>query len=238
MLETMETLHMHDNATEALHPSRLTLLPAEIRNQIYRLLLISPLLPRYRHSTTLVHCSSSPLPTSTLSPALLLVCRQINSEATPILYGENTFAAHPSLLTKMPYLVDPARRICSARVLSMIGRWHVHVRLDCDARWTAEQVQEWFDGVESLEIEAGEAMFRSAGVGVLMLFQGVRGVGRAVVRGSVGNGFARWLEGCMMGAVGTVCGAYEEEAGMIDSGVEGKNVRVRVGYDVWTNAGR
>jgi len=85
-------------------------------------------------------------------------------------------------------------------------------------------VQECFNGVERLEIEAGEAMFRSAGVGVLMLFQGVRGVGRVVVGGSVGNGFARWLEGCMMGGVGTVCA--------------GRKLRVRVGYDVWTNAGR
>ncbi len=99
-------------------------------------------------------------------------------------------------------------------------------------------MQECFNGVERLEIEAGEAMFRSAGVGVLMLFQGVRGVGRVVVGGSVGNGFARWLEGCMMGGVGTVCGAYEEDAGIVDSGVEGRKLRVRVGYDVWTNAGR
>lgn len=38
-------------------------------------------------------------------------------------------------------------------------------------------------------------MFAAADLGVLRLFEGVRGVRRAKVRGSVGAAYGAWLEG-------------------------------------------
>lgn len=53
-------------------------------------------------------------------------------------------------------------------------------------------------------------MYLAAGNGVLMLFSGVRGVGKATVTGSVTDAFARWLECAMMSPEGTVVEKYVE----------------------------
>lgn len=73
------------------------------------------------------------------------------------------------------------------------------MRLDTDPRFTARQVDEAFTGVHELEIEVFQAMYGSCDFGVLRLFEGVRGVGKAVVQGSVGDGrYAAWLARTMM----------------------------------------
>lgn len=54
-----------------------------------------------------------------------------------------------------------------------------------------------------------QAAWRGAGTGVLMLFKGVRGVGKVHVHGSVDEEFARWLEGCMRAGVGEAVRPYE-----------------------------
>lgn len=73
------------------------------------------------------------------------------------------------------------------------------MRLDTDARFTAEQVESSFSGVEELEIEVFQSMYGSCDFTKLRLFEGVRGVNRAVVDGSVGDGkYAAWLAGIMM----------------------------------------
>ena len=63
-------------------PAILTL-PLEIRLQIFGYLLTLTTLPIYRDSLP----SSRPL----IHPAILQVCRQTNTEATPLLYLQNTF---------------------------------------------------------------------------------------------------------------------------------------------------
>jgi hypothetical protein len=149
---------------------------------------------------------------------ILRACKQINAEATPILYGENTFIAHPSLLRTLPSLMihhKPNRvslpPVTSPRLTNMIKRLYIHVRLDVDARFSKMQAEESFSGLDELEIEVYQAMYDSCDFTNLRLFEGVRGVGKAVVQGSVGNGrYAEFLTRLMMSPPGTEVKPFEE----------------------------
>lgn len=200
--------------------SPLLCLPPELRNAIYYLLLVHHLgvekaIPLHR----LPASTSSLLNQQRLCANILLACRQTNEEGTPILYGENMFMAHASLLAALPsYLLagDLTRCYMSPvtcpRVAKMIRRFYLHVRLDTDARFTKSQVEESFTDVDCLEIEVFQAMYGSCDFSVLQLFEGVRGVGKAVVKGSVGDGnYADWLAKSMMSPVGTLVPAFSEE---------------------------
>lgn len=180
---------------------RLLNLPAELRNHIYQYLLIQCL-------------ESSPLPAHLFPNApeparrrtrfcanILQTCKAINAEGTPVLYGENMFLAHPSLLTALPsflLLKNPNRvklpPVLCPRVSKFIRRYFIHVRLDIDPRFSRQQVEESFTGVEELEVEVFQAMYGSCDFSNLQLFEDVREVGKAVVHGSVGDGrYADWL---------------------------------------------
>jgi hypothetical protein len=97
----------------------------------------------------------------------------------------------------------------------------VQVRLDVDARFSKAQVSDAFSGADELEVEVWQATFAAADLTVLKLFEGVRGVGRAKVTGSVGREYAACLEGVMMADYGFVVGKRPEEEGRV--------------YDVWTH---
>lgn len=192
-------------------------LPAELRNIIYRLLLTLKLAPHLRRLsiTTSRAAGSSSKPPPYVCLNLLATCRQINTEASPILYAENTFIAHPNLLTNVPHLLDPGRPLRVPACARRIRRWYIHVRLDTDARFTVDEVQAAFSGAEELVVEASQAMYRAAGNGVLMLFTSVRGVGEAHVFGSVADSFARWLEKSMTRAKGVALEKYVEEGPLV-----------------------
>jgi hypothetical protein len=121
----------------------------------------------------------------------------------------------------MPYLINPARPIYCKGVTQRIRRWCITVRLDIDARFTEEDVTKAFLGAEELEVEAKEAMYRSAGNGVLLLFKGVRGVKEVRVSGSVENEFREWLEGEMRRPAG-------EEGSVVPEGWRERRVWVQV----------
>lgn len=214
---------------------RLLTLPAEIRNHIWQYLLIQCL-------------ESSPLPAHLFPGApesarrrtrfcaqILQTCKQINAEGTPILYGENVFLAHHSLLTALPsflLLKDPNRvklpPVLCPRVSRYIRRYFIHVRLDIDPRFSRQQVDESFTGVEELEVEVFQAMYGSCDFANLRLFEGVRGVGKAVVHGSVGDGrYACWLARTMEQGKGSEAEAFEEEY------VGGDRA-----WNAWTNGNR
>ena len=199
--------------------SRLLALPAELRNHIWQYLLIQCL-------------QSSPLPAHLFPGApeaarrrtrfcanILQCCKQINAEGTPILYGENVFLAHPSLLTALPsflLLKNPNRvklpPVLCPRVSKHIRRYFIHVRLDIDPRFGRQQVEESFTGVEELEIEVFQAMYGSCDFSNLQLFEGVRDVGKAVVHGSVGDGrYADWLARTMEQPIDTQPTPFSEE---------------------------
>ncbi|SMQ47480.1 unnamed protein product [Zymoseptoria tritici ST99CH_3D7] len=187
--------------------SRLLLLPAELRNAIWELLLVHtiPFPPQRQHNRSF--CAN-----------ILQTCKQINHEATPILYAENTFMAHPSLLAALPaFLLTPRDRVTlppvvKSRVASLIRRYYIHVRLDVDPRFSQNQVTESFTGVDALEIEVFQAMYGSCDFTTLKMFEDVRGVGKAVVQGSIGDGnYARYLEMCMTSPPGTDIPPFSEE---------------------------
>ncbi|KAL2179264.1 uncharacterized protein P884DRAFT_268417 [Thermothelomyces heterothallicus CBS 202.75] len=97
-------------------PTFLTL-PLEVRLEIYsHLLVLPPPPPRdslravYRCSFAASRALGSPTGTSskpTLHPQILRVNKQTYHEALPILYGQNTFSAHPVQFTARPTLYHP-----------------------------------------------------------------------------------------------------------------------------------
>ncbi|THX74819.1 hypothetical protein D6D04_07737 [Aureobasidium pullulans] len=182
-------------------------LPAELRNSIYTLVLTPPAHTRdSRRIASRGLCSDYILPPLDLSPALLRTCWQIHDEAASILYGANQFASHPSLLTALPYLVSPRRPITEGPGRFMIKRWYIHLRLDVDPRFNAEQLEQAFSGAEELEIEFFQPAYGYGDDSTLRLFEGIRGVGTARVTGGSGCDarYARMLEGMLMSPKGIV----------------------------------
>ncbi|KAK0936691.1 hypothetical protein LTR29_011744 [Friedmanniomyces endolithicus] len=195
--------------------SPLLSLPPELRNAIWTLLLV--------HDAKQQPAPPPPTlptpPTPGVCANILRTCHQAHKEGTPILYGDNTFLAHTSLLAALPaFLLStlPVRivlpPVTHSRVAALIRRYYIHVRLDTDPRFTRLQAGESFTGAAELEIEVFQSMYGSCDFSVLRLFEGVRGVGRAVVRGSVGDGrYAEWLVRCMMSPVGSEVLGFGEE---------------------------
>ena len=191
-------------------------LPGEIRNQIYGLLLIAP-----------PHGIYHPLGSNPqIYPQILSVCRQIHREATDVLYGNNTFIAHYSLLSSLPHLRRWQYPITSSALIAMIKRYHIYVRLDCDPRFTVETVRDAFTGIEELTVEVFQSQFGSSDYTILRLFEGIRGVKHARVFDSI-TAFPEyicWLENAMMSPKGMSVVDYGES--------EAEVVR-----DLWTVGG-
>lgn len=196
--------------------SRLFSLPAEIRIYIWQYILLQSL----QSNPFLAYCfpSTPEANRSRICANVLRTCKRINLECTPMLYGENLFEAHPSLLTGLPSFLlqkSPNRvnrpPVIHPSVAKLIRRYYIHLRLDVDARFSKTQVQESFTGVDEIEIEVFQAMYASCDFGNLQLFEDVRGVGRAKVYGSVGDGkYAAWLARTMMLPKDSVVEPYNE----------------------------
>ena len=192
---------MTSETMAAPRPSAFLMLPAELRNTIYALLLTAPAhVKQSRRIATRGLCSDYVLPPLDLCPALLRTCKQVHDEAASILYGANQFASHPSLLTALPYLMSPRQPITEGPGRWKIKRWYIYLRLDVDARFTAEQLEQAFSNAEELEIEYFQPAYGYGDNGLLKLFEGIRGVGLAKVTGGSGcdAGYARSLEAMIM----------------------------------------
>jgi hypothetical protein len=182
--------------------SRLTFmdLPGEIRNQIYHQLLLVPALSTPRL-----------LGDPPLYPQVMTVSRKVCAEAKQILYGCNTFLAHPNLLSDMPRLrlyYDP---ISSPSLISQIRRYHIRVRLDNDPNFFAGKATKAFSGMDELTIEVFQAQFGSSDYKTLKLFEGVRGVKRARIYGSVVAfpEYVKWLQASMMTPIDEVVDVFD-----------------------------
>lgn len=175
-------------------------LPGEIRNQIYKdLLLIQPVsAPRV-------------LGDRPIYPQILAVCRKVHEEASQILYGSNTFLAHPNLLTDLPRLRLYYDTIGEKHLINQISRYHIRVRLDCVPRYSTVKVKEAFTGAEELTIEVFQAHFGGSDYSILKRFEGVRGVERANIYGSISAflGYAKWLENAMMSLQGDLVEPFD-----------------------------
>ncbi|KAK4142167.1 uncharacterized protein C8A04DRAFT_38550 [Dichotomopilus funicola] len=120
-------------------------LPVELRLEIYTHLLVLPPPPppetlrvTYRCSYATSPSGTSPTGTNTkptLHPQILRVNSQTYYEALPILYGHNTFSAHPVHLTAQPTLYHPGNTgiLTPAPTnpnIKRIRRWHLRLRVD------------------------------------------------------------------------------------------------------------
>ncbi|KIW03757.1 uncharacterized protein PV09_05062 [Verruconis gallopava] len=188
-------------------------LPVELRLQIYQYLLTSSeaQLATLRPLTTRKHLSSYLIPALNIHPNILRTCRLIHEEAGPILYKSNTFCAHPTQLTECPFLVSSDRVVHYSRFKSKIRKWYISLRLDIDSRLKASEVEAAFTGVDSLEIEVWQAMFASADLRVLKLFEGVRDVSTVKIHGSVSRRYSDWLARCMTSCPGAHIEPYVDE---------------------------
>lgn len=208
-------------------------MPYEIREQIYAHLLILPPLQEAANpgAWSVYHLFRSQIypyaEAPLLHPAILSTCRQIYSEALPILYAKNAFRCHRTLLTSFPRLHcswfrAPAPAVPGVKIyrdltatscpgVQLIRRWYLHARLDCGPFWDAETVAKAFTGAEEVELELYQSMFRGeCGIEVLQRFEGVRGVRRVHIWGST-NGveeYIVWLEGVMKSPVGSEVGRF------------------------------
>ncbi|KAI1075864.1 hypothetical protein F5B20DRAFT_368318 [Whalleya microplaca] len=184
----------------ATSPTLLTL-PLELRLEILSYLLILP--SPTPHKSTSTSTTSSPSP-PTLHPAILRTNHQLHAESLPLLYRHNTFLAHTSLLTTFPRLRSTSSPILSPHLTTLITRFRVRVRLDAAPGYDRGRATQELSGKEEVVLDAWQAVWRGSGPDVLRLFDGVRGVRRARVVGSVGGfeEYARWLEGAMMARVG------------------------------------
>ena len=195
-----------DNRLLLAMPFLFLSLPGEVRNQILRLLLIHRT-PIIVHHFALLH---PPNPTSlNLSTNILLTDRATYNEGRTILYGENTFQAHPMLLTRTVFALCVHRPVQQSCV-SHVRRFHIRVRLDSDPFYSAQKVQEAFTNADELEVEVFRASFEAGSYRALEGYAGVRGIRKARVYGSVEPVFAQWLEQRMMSKDGEKLGIWEE----------------------------
>lgn len=165
----------------ALSPPTFFDLPGEMRNQIYDYLLVIPA-PKYMDDKLSYR--------EPMYPNILRVCKQSYAEALPILYRRNTFYAHPSRLNRLPQIrrwLDPVAGPDMEKVQRMMDRFHISVRLECDAHFTAKEAEKAFNNRDALTIQVYASQFHGSGGDVLRLFEGVRGVRTVDIYGHVGD---------------------------------------------------
>ena len=108
---------------------RLLSLPAELRSQIWECLLVQDTHAAAQMSST---APDGVKRRAKFCANILRTCKQIHTEGTPILYGQNVFLAHPSLLTSLPsflLVVRPSRLklppVTCPRVAKFIRRFFI-----------------------------------------------------------------------------------------------------------------
>ncbi|KAJ6781098.1 hypothetical protein PWT90_00679 [Aphanocladium album] len=169
------------------------ILPVEVRLQIYAYLLhLPPITAADPHEPR-------------VSAAILRASRQIHDEATAVLYNDNTFVAHPSLLAGFPRLRSWYAPVCAAALLPRIRRFQLTVRLDCDLPFDRRSAAAAFSGAEELHVKVSQAAFLGAGYDNLRKLEDVRGVQQLTIRGSTTGfeGYVAWLSRLMRSPVGT-----------------------------------
>ncbi|KAL9471537.1 hypothetical protein ACSS6W_009478 [Trichoderma asperelloides] len=186
-------------------------LPLELRFQIYSLLLTIPPRPHAESTSHDMAACNSEAPVY-VYPAILLANRQINWEATPFLYSENMFVAHPTLLASFPRLRSwyPPMREANALV-PLIHRFHVQVPLDVELPYDRAAVAKSFTGVDELSLDLRQSVFLSVSCNNLTLFDAVRGVNKVYISGST-TGFEdyiAWLKDAMTSPIGAEVAPFE-----------------------------
>ncbi|KAI1096798.1 hypothetical protein F5B19DRAFT_6615 [Rostrohypoxylon terebratum] len=199
-IEIIEIQAHHSTAmTKEPPPSTLLTLPLELRLLILSSLLILPPTAPPASQNAFPH-NPQPPSLSLLHPSILRCNQQLHAEGVPLLYAQNTYLAHPTLLLSLPRLRRSYSPVVTQRLADLITRVHVCVRLDAEPGYDRATATAQLSGKHEVVLEAWQAMWRGSGPDVLRLFEGVRGVRRARVEGSVGGfeEYARWLERAMV----------------------------------------
>ncbi|KAI0897888.1 hypothetical protein F4806DRAFT_494620 [Annulohypoxylon nitens] len=194
-------------------PTLLTL-PLELRLLILSHLLILPSTAPPPSENAFPH-NPQPPSLSLLHPSILRCSQQLHAEGLPLLYTQNTYLAHPTLLLSLPRLRRAYSPVLTQRLADLITRVHVCVRLDAEPGYDKAIATAQLSGKEEVVLEAWQAMWRGSGPDVLRLFEGVRGVRRARVEGSIGGfeEYARWLEKAMVREPGAKVDPFCWDAG-------------------------
>jgi hypothetical protein len=212
-------------------------IPVELRLEIYsHLLHQTPANPHYSprsyYTTTTTTSNGASCP---INGSLLRTNHQINAEATDFLYGDNTFLAHPSLLTSFPRLSPSATPVSDPAALRRIHRLRLPIRLDCAPAFTADAATIALSGLEQLTVHLLNGSFLGADAGDkaasnvpanLRLLEGVRGVRRLSFCGSTQGHetYLEWLTHAMTSEEGAIVPEFvapaKEEAA--DSNIEPK----------------
>ena len=184
-------------------------LPPEIRNQIYKLLLTFTSSRSHTCELCLGESSRNPL---NLHPVVLRLSRSIFREASAVLYGCNHFRVLPWRYP--PVFADhPSRVIKCSFHISQIRSFHSCIRLDVYRCSDPGFLEAMFSGSEGLDLEVCHACqgccFEyctgtcedgacqancKCDYAKLKVYEGIRGVKRAVVHGTVPRKYAAWLE--------------------------------------------
>ncbi|TQV99226.1 hypothetical protein IF1G_01441 [Cordyceps javanica] len=186
-------------APSSPHTVSFMVLPAEVRIQIYSYLL---------HLPPISATAGGPPDDdaeSRVSAGILRASRLIHAEAAPVLYGGNTFVAHPSLLADFPRLRPWYGPVCAAAVLPRIRRFHLTLRLDCDLPFDRRRAAAAFSGAEELHVRVVRTAFLGAGKDNLGTLEDVRGVQRLTIAGSTTGfeSYVDWLARLMQSPSGT-----------------------------------
>lgn len=125
-------------------------IPRELRDEIYLLLLVNPLLGKAESVQDIIVVDAFGPPEYGLSPLILAVNRQINYEASLCLYGENTFYMYCK--NDAPFQWNPYHEACFSPVtrylhrkaaiaksyhhasIAKVRKWEVVVTLDTRSR--------------------------------------------------------------------------------------------------------
>ncbi|KAK3325702.1 hypothetical protein B0H66DRAFT_135319 [Apodospora peruviana] len=186
-------------------PSIFLSIPLELRLEVYKHLLVLQPVITAKNNNNNNKTTADKQQQSQLYPSILSTCKQIHTEALPILYSQNSFLAHPSTLASSPCLTPLHQPLSPSSsvggVVSLIRRWRIRVRLDsAPPPWPASAIATAFSGADELVVQVWRAMFMSpASVDVLRRFEGVRGIRTVRIVGSICGfeGYVKWLEGTM-----------------------------------------
>ncbi|KAI1802974.1 hypothetical protein F4811DRAFT_527148 [Daldinia bambusicola] len=196
----LENVHEEDKDEPSPKPSLFLALPTELRLEIFKHLLVLPADAPPPAQNTYFQGGLHPPTLLLLHPAILRTSRQLHAEALPLLYRQNIFLAHSTLLTALPQLRRIFSPVLSARLAGLIARFYVCVRLDAEPAYSRAQAADQLSNKEEVVLDARQSVWRGSGPDALRLFEDVRGVRRASVKGSIGGfeDYAKWLERTMM----------------------------------------
>ncbi|KAH0595263.1 hypothetical protein MHUMG1_07012 [Metarhizium humberi] len=117
----------------------------------------------------------------------------------------------PDVLSRLREDYPPVRE---AAAVSRIRRFRLVIRLDCDVLFSREAAAGALSHMDEVVVDVSQAVFLGAGRENLRVLEDVRGVGRAVIRGST-TGFERyvdWLTGVMEAEKGYVADTRDYKA--------------------------